>query len=102
MNLAASDVVQRFDACWEALLAEDNMTFTSTSDENKLKQQAAVLIQAYLGQLNNEPAPMAVETTLEEPLVGDQAGVRRLKADAILPLRSDELCWAERELGDAG
>jgi CRISPR/Cas system-associated exonuclease Cas4 (RecB family) len=74
VNLQASDVIQRLDACWEAVLAEDNMTFTSTSDESKLKQQAAVLVSAYLAQLSDEPAPMAVETTLQEPLIDPFTG----------------------------
>jgi hypothetical protein len=74
MNLQASDVIQRLDTCWDALLAEDNMTFKSSSDENKLKQQAAVLISAYLTQLSDEPVPMAVETTLEEQLVDPFTG----------------------------
>jgi CRISPR/Cas system-associated exonuclease Cas4 (RecB family) len=90
VNLEPSDVNQRLDACWEAVLAEDNMTFASTSDENKLKQQAAVLVSAYLAQLSDEPAPMAVETTLEEPLVdpftGEDLGIPLLGiVDLIVP-----------------
>jgi CRISPR/Cas system-associated exonuclease Cas4 (RecB family) len=69
VNLDASDVMQRLDACWESLLAEDNMMFASTSDESKLKEQAAGLICAYLSQLGDELAPMAVETTLQEQLI---------------------------------
>lgn len=49
--------------------AEDNMTFASTDDEKKLKQQATELIAAYLDQLGQEQPPVAVETTLQEPLV---------------------------------
>jgi len=90
VNLEPSDVTQRLDACWEAVLAEDNMTFTSTSDETKLKQQAAGLICAYLSQLSDEPAPLAVETTLEEPLVdpftGEDLGIPLLGiVDLIVP-----------------
>jgi len=90
VNLELSDVIQRLDTCWESLLAEDNMTFTSTSDESKLKQQAAVLVSAYLAQLSDEPTPMAVETTLEEPLVdpftGEDLGIPLLGIiDLIVP-----------------
>ncbi|MCB9873643.1 MAG: PD-(D/E)XK nuclease family protein [Planctomycetaceae bacterium] len=90
VNLEPSDVIQRLDACWEALLAEDSMTFASNSDEIKLKQQAAVLVAAYLAQLSDEPAPMAVETTLEEPLVdpftGEDLGIPLLGiVDLIVP-----------------
>ena len=90
VNLDASDVIQRLNACWESLLAEDNMTFASTGDETKLKQQAAVLICAYLVQVRDEPVPMAVETTLEEPLVdpftGEDLGIPLLGViDLIVP-----------------
>lgn len=90
VNLEPSDVNQRLDACWEALLAEDSMTFASTSDEAKLKQQAAVLVSTYLAQLSDEPAPLAVETTLEEPLVdpftGEDLGIPLLGiVDLIVP-----------------
>ena len=50
LKLETSDVVERLDACWEDLLAEDNMTFASSDDECKLKQQAAGLITAYLAE----------------------------------------------------
>ena len=90
VNLAISDVVQRLNVCWEELLAEENMTFTSTSDETKLKQQAAVLISAYLVQVSDEPVPMAVETTLKEPLIdpftGEDLGIPLLGIiDLIVP-----------------
>lgn len=90
MHLEPEDVVQRLDLCWEALLAEDNMTFASTSDEDKLKQQAAVLIGAYLAQLGDEQAPSAVETTLQEPLIdpftGEDLGIPLLGiVDLIVP-----------------
>lgn len=90
VDLETSDVIQRLDACWEALLAEDNMTFTSSCDETKLKQQTAGLVSAYLSQLSDEPAPMAVETTLEEPLVdpftGEDLGIPLLGiVDLIVP-----------------
>ena len=90
VNLTVSDVVRRLDACWEELLVEDNMTFASTGDENKLKQQAAVLIGTYLVQVSDEPVPMAVETTLQEPLVdpftGEDLGIPLLGIiDLIVP-----------------
>ncbi|MCB9925567.1 MAG: PD-(D/E)XK nuclease family protein [Planctomycetaceae bacterium] len=69
MHLDSGDVIQRLEDCWEALLSEDCMTFVSTDDEDKLKQQAAGLVHAYLDQLGDEPVPAAVETTLQEPLV---------------------------------
>ena len=90
VDLEASDVVQRLDACWEALIAEDNMTFVSTDDESKLKDKAVELIRAYLGQRGDEPAPMAVETTLQEslidPFTGEDLGIPLLGiVDLIVP-----------------
>ena len=90
VDLEASDVVQRLDACWEALIAEDNMTFVGTDDESKLKDKAVELIRAYLGQRGDEPAPMAVETTLQEslidPFTGEDLGIPLLGiVDLIVP-----------------
>ncbi len=90
VDLEASDVVQRLDACWEALIAEDDMAFVSTDDESKLKDKAVELIRAYLGQRGDEPVPMAVETTLQEPLVdpftGEDLGIPLLGiVDLIVP-----------------
>ena len=90
VELEPSEVIQRLDACWEALMAEDNMTFASTNDENKLKQQAGGLIHAYLAQLGDEQVPVAVETTLQEPLIdpftGEDLGIPLLGiVDLIVP-----------------
>jgi putative RecB family exonuclease len=90
VNLETSDVVERLDLCWEALIEEDNMSFTSSDDAEKLKQQAAGLISVYLDQRAEEPAPMAVETTLQEPLIdpftGEDLGLSLLGiVDLIVP-----------------
>jgi hypothetical protein len=89
-RLDASDVIQRLEDCWESLLAEDYMTFVSTDEEGKLQQQSRELLAAYLDQIGDEPAPIAVETTLQEPLIdpftGENLGIPLLGVlDLILP-----------------
>jgi putative RecB family exonuclease len=90
VELETSDVVRRLGDCWEVLIEEDNMTFASSDDEDKLKQQAARLIETYLDQRGDEPSPMAVETTLQEPLIdpftGEDLGISLLGiVDLIVP-----------------
>ena len=80
MTLLAGEVVQRMDACWEPLVAEDGLEFKDTAEEVKLRTQSASLVTAYLTQLPaNEPTPTTVETKLEAPLVepftGEDLGI---------------------------
>jgi hypothetical protein len=75
VTLSARDVVQRMDACWEPLVAEDSIQFKDTAEEAKLRTQSASLVTAYLAQLTaDEPAPTTVETKLEVPLVDPFTG----------------------------
>ncbi len=75
VTLPAGDVVQRMDACWEPLVAEDGLEFKDGAEEVKLRTQSAHLVSAYLAQLPaNEPAPTTVETKLEAPLVDPFTG----------------------------
>ncbi len=75
MTLPAGDVVQRMDACWEPLVAEDGFVFKDGAEEVKLRTQSAHLVTAYLAQLPaDEPAPTTVETKLEAPLVDPFTG----------------------------
>ena len=51
------------------------MTFASAADEKVLQEQALGLVTAYLNQVPaDEARPMAVETTLEMPLVDPSTG----------------------------
>jgi hypothetical protein len=73
--LPVSDVIQRMDACWESLAAEDGVGFKDTAEEAKLRTQSGGLVTAYLTQLPaDEPAPTTVETRLEVPLVDPFTG----------------------------
>jgi len=75
MTLPAGDVVQRMDACWEPLVAEDGLEFKDGAEEVKLRTQSAHLVSAYLAQLPaDEPSPTTVETKLEAPLVDPFTG----------------------------
>ena len=75
MTLPAGDVVQRMDACWEPLVAEDGLEFKDGAEEVKLRTQSAHLVTAYLAQLPaDEPSPTTVETKLEAPLVDPFTG----------------------------
>ena len=74
-TLPAGDIIQRMDACWEPLAAEDGLEFKDSAEEAKLRAQAASLVTAYLAQLpTDEPPPTAVETRLEVPLVDPFTG----------------------------
>ena len=80
VTLPAGVVVQRMDACWEPLVAEDGLEFKDSAEEVKLRTQSASLVTAYLTQLPaNEPTPTTVETKLEAPLVdpfnGEDLGI---------------------------
>jgi len=80
VTLPAGDVVQRMDACWAPLVAEDGIEFKDSAEEAKLRTQSASLVTAYLTQLPaNEPTPTTVETKLEAPLVepftGEDLGI---------------------------
>ncbi|MBP88507.1 MAG: hypothetical protein CMJ64_17630 [Planctomycetaceae bacterium] len=70
-----SDVVDGLEADWQRLAVEDEMVFKSSDDEASLKQQASRLVTAYLQKLpDDEPRPLAVETTLEAPLIDPFSG----------------------------
>ena len=75
VELPAGDVVQRMDACWESLVAEDGLEFKDSAEEAKLRTQSASLVTTYLAQLPaDEPSPTTVETKLEAPLVDPFTG----------------------------
>ena len=80
VTLPAGVVVQRMDACWEPLAADDGLELKDSAEEAKLRSQSASLVAAYLTQLSDdEPAPTTVETRLEAPLVdpfnGEDLGI---------------------------
>jgi len=75
ITLESSDVAARMEAGWDQAVAEEDMIFTSTNEELALKKQAVDLVAAYMAKVPaDEPAPLAVEVTMEAPLVDPMTG----------------------------
>lgn len=75
ITLEAADVVSQVDDTWEEATAEQDTKFENEAKEVSLRQQAAGLVAAYLGQVPpDEPRPVAVEATMEVPLVDPVTG----------------------------
>ena len=71
----ASRIVQHVTESWDEAIAAEDMQLDSADESQQLKQQAAGLVQAYLAQVDDqEPRPIAVETSLEIPLVDPTTG----------------------------
>ena len=70
-----SRIVQHVTESWDEAIAAEDMQLDSADESQQLKQQAAGLVQAYLAQVDDqEPRPIAVETSLEIPLVDPTTG----------------------------
>jgi putative RecB family exonuclease len=75
IQLEPDDVVRRMDDSWDAVVADEEMTFKSIADMESLQKKEGDLVRAYLNHIpNDEPAPTIVETTLEAPLVDPANG----------------------------
>jgi putative RecB family exonuclease len=75
IHLESADVVRRMNDSWDAAVAEEGMTFTSTADAEALQAKERDLVQAYLNHVaDDEPVPTIVETTLETQLVDPATG----------------------------
>ena len=73
--LDASGVVQRLVESWDDAVAAADLQFESADESQQLKQQAAGLVHAYLNHVGDqEPKPIAVETSLEAPLIDPATG----------------------------
>jgi putative RecB family exonuclease len=73
--LDPSVVVQRVADSWDEAVAAENLQFESADESQQLRQQAAALVQCYLAHVGSEePKPLAVETSLEAPLVDPVTG----------------------------
>jgi len=60
---------------WEESVAMEGAQFSTTADEIAARQQSLDLVRVYLQQLpNDEPRPLAIETTLEAPLLDPVSG----------------------------
>jgi len=96
IQLEPGDVVRRMQQTWDAVVADEDMTFKSSTDAESLQSKEGDLVRAYLNHIpNDEPAPTIVETTLETPLVdpanGENLGIPLL---GIVDLVLDELTGA--------
>jgi hypothetical protein len=75
IRLDAEQVASRIDATWEQAADEEGIQFASSGDEAHLNSQTVSLVEAYLNQIPvDEPPPLAMETSLEAPLVDPGSG----------------------------
>ena len=75
VTLPPEEVIRRMDAGWDQAAADEQMAFDSVAQETTLRQQVVDLVHAYLAQVpNDEPRPLAVEATMEVPLVDPFTG----------------------------
>lgn len=73
--LDADMVVAKALAAWEPAVAEEQVRFASTADEQTARQQVESLLRCYLAKVPiDEPRPLAVEAVLEQPLVNPVSG----------------------------
>jgi len=91
VTLPADDVISRMEAGWAEAIGEEEIAFDSPAADASLKTQAGDLVRTYLQQLPaDEPRPLAVETSMQAPLVdpvsGEELGVPLLGiVDLVLP-----------------
>lgn len=70
LNLDEADVERRMLDGWAQAIDEAGMKFTSSAEEVAIQRQAIDLVKVYLRQMPvDEPKPLAVEATVEIPLV---------------------------------
>jgi len=91
ITLEPNDVGGRIVDGWDAAVADEEMKFATGAEEVALEKQAVDLVAAYLAQVPaDEPPPLAVEATMEAPLVdpvtGENLGIPLLGiVDLIAP-----------------
>ena len=74
VTLDAGDVCRRMVESWGPMVDEENMKFDTPADEMALQKQAADLVTAYLGYVPKDEKPVAVEVTVEMPLIDPATG----------------------------
>lgn len=72
--LEPGDVVVRLSESWPQLVDEKNMKFDSVTEEQALQRQVGDLVTAYLSHVSQDEKPLAVEVTVEAPLVDPVSG----------------------------
>jgi len=75
LALDACDLAIRLGQGWDAATIEEGVKFASKDDEAAYRRQAVGLVTAYLAKLaDDEPRPLAVEVSLEAPLIDPRSG----------------------------
>ena len=78
-----SRIVQHVTESWDEAITAEDLQLDFADESQKLKRQAAGLVRAYLEHVGDqEPRPIAVETSLEAPLIdpatGEDLGIQLL------------------------
>jgi len=75
ITLESNDVVTRMLDSWNQAADEEDMRFETVEQEARLKEQANQLVATYLRQQSDDkPRPLAVEVTMEAPLIDPVTG----------------------------
>jgi CRISPR/Cas system-associated exonuclease Cas4 (RecB family) len=83
VRLSADELTRRIIDSWDEAAAADDMKFETAEDSDAARRQVVGLVQTYVQLLPaDEPPPLAVETSLEAPLVdpvtGEDLGIKLL------------------------
>ena len=74
LTLEPADVCRRLLGSWGSLMDEEGMEFESAEEDQALQRQAADLVTAYLAHVPKDEKPLAVEATIEMPLIDPATG----------------------------
>jgi len=75
VQMGAEQVTQRVAETWDEAAATEGVAFASVSDETAARQQVTQLVAAYVRKVpQDEPLPLAVETSLHAPLLDPRTG----------------------------
>ena len=70
ITLDTADVTKSIEEGWGRAAEDDGMVFKDSDQEQTLRTQTGRLIEAYIAHVPaDEPKPLAVEATMEAPLV---------------------------------
>jgi putative RecB family exonuclease len=91
LTIGADELQRRFAESWGGAVAAGEVAFDSVADEEACRRQVSSLADAYLAKVGGtEPRPLAVEASVETPLVdpstGEDLGIPLLGVmDLVLP-----------------
>ena len=74
ITLETEQVAARMLASWDQAIEDEGINFDAKDKEQGLQSQAVSLVEAYLDQAQADERPLAVETTIEVPLVDPDTG----------------------------